>query len=267
MQSLDPLSYNAIRFALGALFIWLVAGWRTELDKRFPFLPGVVLFIAATLQQVGVVFTSAGAAGFITGLYVVFVPILGIRKGQKLSGRIIVAVLLSLAGMLLINDASDLKLGFGNLLVLLSAVFFAIHVQMIDSFSKQHQLVSLAFAQYSVCALLSLAGFLLYSLFRSPLYPVSLVFAKNVHSAMLPILYGGIMSVGVAYSLQVKAQQKASPTTAAVILCLEGVFALIGGWMILNERLGIRQLFGSALMLSAMLICIIPYFLIDRNRA
>ncbi len=267
MQSLDPLSFNALRFALGAMFIWLVAGWRKKPETSFPVLPGIVLFIAATLQQIGVVYTSAGAAGFITGLYVVLVPLIGIRKGQKLSGNVILAVLLSLAGMFLINDPSDLKFGFGNLLVLLSAVFFAIHVQLIDTFSKQHPITSLAFAQYAVCALLSLAGFIFYSLIKFPAYLVSVNLTTNISRALWPIMYGGIMSVGVAYSLQVKAQQKASPSTAAVILCLEGVFALFGGWLILHEKLGLRQMLGSALMLIAMLICIIPFFLIDRNRA
>ncbi len=267
MQSLDPLSFNAIRFAMGALFVWMVAGWRTKQDKRFPVLPGLVLFIAATLQQVGVVYTSAGAAGFITGLYVVFVPLLGIRKGQKLTRRVIVAVLLSLAGMLLINDAADLKLGLGNILVLLSAVFFAIHVQLIGFYSKQHPAANLAFAQYAVCALLSLVGFIIYGLIKSPAYLISASLTADISQAFWPLLYGGIMSVGVAYSLQVKAQQKANPSTAAVILCLEGVFALFGGWLILGEKLGARQLFGSGLMLVAMLICIFPFFLIDRNRA
>lgn len=267
MQSLDPLSFNGIRFALGAVFIWLVAGKTSQKSQPFPLLPGLVLFVAATLQQIGMVYTTAGAAGFITGLYIVLVPVLGLLKGHRLSPLLLGAVLLSLSGMYLLNQPGDLKAGFGNLLVLGSAVFWAIHVQLIDSYAKKFPAVHLAFSQYAVCALLSLLGFGLSSLIHAPVYLFSAAFANHLQSALLPLLYGGIMSVGVAYSLQVKAQQKASPTGAAIILCLEGVFALFGGWLILHENLSGRSLLGAGLMLAAMLISVLPKFLIDRNRA
>lgn len=267
MQSLDPFSFNAVRFALGAVFIKLVSRQKKTVEAGFPLLPGIVLFVAASLQQIGVVYTTAGAAGFITGLYVVIVPLLGLWRGQKVGKTTVFAIILSLAGMLLINNPNDLQVSFGNLLVLLSAFFWALHVQLIDKMAKRYPVSELAFAQYAVCALLSLSGFALYYLFKAPDYLVSLRLAKNLAAATGPILYGGILSVGVAYSLQVKAQQKTEPSKAAIILCLEGVFALIGARIVLNEVMGIKAMLGMTLMLLAMLITLLPNFLIDRNRA
>ncbi|GAB1365657.1 DMT family transporter [Candidatus Cloacimonadaceae bacterium] len=267
MQSLDPLSFNTVRFALGALFIKTISASKPPGSQTFPLAPGIVLFVAASLQQIGVVYTTAGAAGFITGLYVVFVPLLGFWRGQKVGKRISLAVLLSLAGMLLINRPDDLRVSFGNMLVLLSAVFWAIHVQLIDKLSKRYSVSELAFCQYAVCALLSFGGFIVLYLVKAPSYLISAQLAQNLSSAAWPVLYGGILSVGVAYSLQVKAQQKTEASKAAIILCLEGVFALIGARLILQESLGPKAIVGMLLMLMAMLIILIPNFLIDRNTA
>lgn len=258
MESLDPFSYNAIRFALGALFVRFVALKKDAINTVFPWKLGVVLFIAATLQQVGLMFTGAGPAGFITGLYVIGVPLIGLLRGQKLQRSIIIAVLLAVAGMFLINRPGNLEASWGNLLVLVGAVFWAVHVQMVDYYVQRYSTAYLAYSQFAVCAVLSALSFVVYYMVLNPVYLGSAKFGADVLQAGIPILYGGLLSVGIAYSLQIKAQQKAKPGQAAVILCLEGVFAMLGGWFILGEIVDARMLIGAGLMLTAMLVSVVP---------
>ncbi|PKN73819.1 MAG: EamA family transporter [Candidatus Cloacimonetes bacterium HGW-Cloacimonetes-3] len=258
MESLDPFTYNAIRFALGTLFVWVFFVQKKKQGRSIPWLMGTVLFIAASLQQVGMMFTSAGSAGFITGLYVVMVPMLGLFRKQKLHFQIVLAVILAVMGMFFINRPGSLTVSLGNLLVLISAAFFAWHVQLVDYYTKKIETGYLAFSQFAICALYSLAGALIWSLVKDPGYLVSAKFGVDVWHAALPLLYGGLFSVGIAYTLQIKAQKKAEPGKAAVIMCLEGVFALFGGWMILGEEIGLRTIIGASLMLFAMLLSVLP---------
>ncbi len=258
MESLDPFTYNAIRFALGALFVWVFFVRKVKPGRSIPWLMGTVLFIAASLQQVGMMFTSAGSAGFITGLYVVMVPILGLFRKQKLRLQIILAVFLSALGMFFINRPGSLSVSLGNLIVFFSAGFFAWHVQLVDYYTQKYETGYLAFSQFAICALYSLIGAVVWSMFNNPAYIVSAKFGTDVWHAVLPLLYGGLFSVGIAYTLQIKAQKKAEPGKAAVILCSEGVFALFGGWMILGEEIGLRTIIGALLMLLAMLLSVLP---------
>lgn len=255
MESLDALSFNALRFALGALFVRLV--YFRQFQKQslpIPWKLGLLLFIAATLQQVGIIFTSAGAAGFITGLYVVFVPIIGYFKGQKPKANLWVAVVLAALGMYLMNDFGELRVSFGNLLVLLSAIFWALHVQAIDSLSKLYPASHLAFSQFAFAALLSLTAMFPVRVLQYGASAFAAGYWIGIWQAAVPILYGGIMSAGIAYTLQIVAQKKAEPAHAAVILCSEGVFALIGGYFVLNEKLSAKILIGAFLLLFAMII-------------
>jgi drug/metabolite transporter (DMT)-like permease len=258
MQSLDPFSFNAIRFALGAMLVWVIYARKVKSVGAFPWLMGVVLFVAASLQQVGIMFTSAGSAGFITGLYVVIVPFLGLFRKQKLRLQILLAVVLAVMGMFFINRPDSLEVSIGNLLVLFSAGFFAWHVQLVDYYTNKYETAYLAFSQFALCALFSAVGALVWYMVKEPGYLISAKFGADVWKAALPLLYGGFFSVGIAYTLQIKAQQKAAPGKAAVILCSEGVFALLGGWMLLGEEIGLRTLIGAALLLLAMLLSVLP---------
>lgn len=281
MESLDPFSYNALRFALGTGFLYLLKllskpkkTGSEPLDKisTLPMLLlGLILFIAASLQQFGIVWTSAGNAGFITGLYVVFVPIFGLLRGQRMRLNLILSVALAVGGLYLINLGADLNMSLGNFLVLISAVFFAIHVQMIDKLSKLHSAIDLAMLQFSVVSILSFVFAGAHHLYGMNASRGFDLLAGNVFTAIIPILYGGIMSVGIAYTLQIFAQKRVQPTAAAIILCSEGLFALFGGWLILAEKIGLSTLFGASLLLAAMLISIRKQrdnvFLIDKNGA
>jgi len=256
MQSLDPLLFNGIRFALGALVVGIFAFRTCFLSGggSFPFLPGIVLFLAASLQQVGIVWTTAGNAGFITGLYVVFVPLLGIYRKQKVGWSVSLSVLLAVAGLYLISVKHGLSFNPGDFLVLLSAVFFAWHVQLIDIYTRRTETFRLAFGQFALCALASLICGVIYHLWQGAAYLLPVRLGLHIRAALLPLLYGGVMSVGIAYTLQVAAQKQAPPAHAALILCLEGAFALLGGWLLLHEQVTFRILAGATLMLIAMLV-------------
>jgi drug/metabolite transporter (DMT)-like permease len=265
MESLDAFTFNAIRFALGAIFVRFALYRSFAKRADIIRLPGIVLFVAATFQQIGLIYTSAGSAGFITGLYVIFVPLIGIFRGQRLSRRVLYGILLAVLGLYLINRFESLQMSLGNLLVLISAVFFAWHVQIVDKYSKLYPTGMLAFDQFGVCALLSFifAGF--WRIFMHPFDTISAAYLQNIGIALIPILYGGLISVGIAYTLQIKAQREAEPAPAAVIMCLEGVFAMIGGYLILSENITLRSILGAAMLLIAMLLVSIPKKVIDRK--
>jgi drug/metabolite transporter (DMT)-like permease len=207
-------------------------------------LAGLVLFAGASFQQVALVSTTAGNAGFITGLYVVLVPILGITLRQRTHTGTWIGAVLAAAGLYLLSVVEGLTLSPGDFLVLVGAVFWAVHVHLIGWLSPRHDPLRIAFLQFLICAMLSLI--------------VSLVIEANTLGGYLagavPILYGGLLSVGIAYTLQVVAQRKAKPAHAAIILSLEAVFAALGGWILLGEVLTGRGLTGCALMFCGMLV-------------
>ncbi len=257
-ESLNPLFFNSLRFALGSLFLLILLILKTN-KLRFKFKPdllilGAILFVAASLQQIGLLWTTAGSGGFITGLYVVFIPLIGLLKKQKASKNILLSILLAVTGLWLINTGVSIKASTGNLLVLLSAVFWALHVQYIDTITKRYPSLWIAFCQYSVCAILSLAFWalaLLSNLIQSSSFKT--LFA-NITQTGYPLLYSGIASVGIAYTLQLHAQKKVAPSPAGIILCMEAVFALLGGWWLLHENMTLSSIAGAGLLLLAMLL-------------
>jgi drug/metabolite transporter (DMT)-like permease len=259
MESLDPMLFNGIRFALGALIVGLFAlkTNKTKVKMPFPWLLGIVLTIAAAFQQIGMVWTTAGNAGFITGLYIVFVPIIGIFRKQLIGKHIRVAVLLAVAGLYLMNIKQDINVSLGNMFVLISAVFWAWHVQLVDQYTRKYDTLSIAFAQVSFCALSSLAIGFIYNFLQKPDFLLKPEVYQAISHAGIPLLYNGLLSVGIAYTLQIHAQKKVAPSAAAIILCLESVFALFGGWLLLRERLTLPILAGAALLFIAMLISVL----------
>lgn len=249
MEFQGPFGFNAIRFALGALS--LIPLLRKEpLPSRRSLLfggglCGSALFLAASLQQVGMESTSAGRGGFLTGLYILFVPLFSLLVTKRKEKASIPAVLLALLGLYLLVGG-DIRGGFnrGDILVFVSSLFWAVHILLVDRFSRLFPPLKLAVLQYSLCSVLSLASSLL---FEKRLFPSS-------PQGWVPLLYGGFLSIGVAYTLQIVAQKRTPPSHAALILSLESPFALLGGWLILGESMGVRGLLGCALMLAAMVI-------------
>ena len=261
MEHVGPFTFNGVRFMLGALalqpLIWRMQATRrregarpgieTPRLIRFGLLAGCVLCAGAALQQVGMVYTTAGKAGFITGLYVVMVPLFGLLLRQRAGAGTWLGAVLAAAGLYLLSVNEDFSIAYGDVLELIGAVFWAGHVLLIGRLSPgmdATDAVKLASAQFAVCSLLSLGV-------AVATEPVALA---GIAAAAVPILYGGLMSVGVAYTLQVVAQRDANPAHAAIILSLEAVFAAVAGYFVLGEVLALRALIGCGLMLGGMLL-------------
>lgn len=253
MQYISPFAFNGIRFALGSLILIPVWFARCKLSKNKVSAPnavkiglgaGLIIFAGASLQQIGIIYTTAGSAGFITSLYVVMVPIFGLFLKQSTGAGTWVGAIIAFTGLYLLSVNQDFSISLGDLLVLLSAVFWTIHFHYLARPGSRVNSIQLSSIQFAVCSVLSL---IVSFFFES-------VSIRNVSDAMIPILYGGIFSVGIAYTLQVVAQKKAHPAHAAIILSLEGAFAALGGWIILGEILSIRGMAGCFLIFCGMVI-------------
>lgn len=254
MEFIGPYTFNGIRFLLGSvslipLIFWMkhkqigVAAKQKNILKG-GLLAGVVLFAGASLQQAGMVYTEAGKAGFITGFYVILVPLIGIFIGQHITKLLWMGAIIALAGLYLLTINGPFVLQKGDFLILLSAFFWAMHVQIINKLVDTHAALPLAAFQFAICGLLSI---LTASVFET-------IAIDTILQAIWPLLYGGLMSVGIAYTLQVVAQQHVHPAYASIILSLETVFAVIGGWIFLHEMLSFRNILGCLLMLAGIVI-------------
>jgi drug/metabolite transporter (DMT)-like permease len=259
MEYVGPFTFNGVRFALGSLSLLpLITVTRKKqrsggeeqprLEPRTvlgaSILAGLVLFLGASFQQVGIVYTTAGKAGFITGMYVILVPIIGTRWGQKTSTGTWIGAVMAITGLYLLSVTGDFNISKGDLLVLISAFFWAGHVLLLGWLSPKTDSLVLASTQFAVCSVLSMMT----------AFGVETVALDSIIRGAIPILYGGLLSVGIAYTLQVVAQRTAHPAHASIILTMEGAFAAIGGWLLLNEVLSMRSLVGCALMLAGMLV-------------
>lgn len=281
MDFIGPFTYNGVRFAVGGLSLLpLMYYFKTKKKKLFmvyhpeqtlassaeaasrsihgralrngdrwvfffgSLAAGSILFIGASLQQMGMQYTTAGKAGFLTGLYVVLVPILGIPLGHSTRLPTWIGAILAVFGMYILSAPDRLgQVNPGDLLVIGSAFFWAFHVLLIDRLSKRLDPIQLSAVQFAWCALYSLITAIV---LEQP-------HVNSILQAAIPILYGGLGSVGIAYTLQVVAQRHAPPAHSSIIMCLEGVFATLGGILILAEPAGLRSLGGSGLMLLGML--------------
>jgi drug/metabolite transporter (DMT)-like permease len=250
MDHVGPFLFNGIRFLLGSLVLvpfLLRRRAKRPMDRRTVLgllAAGLVLTLAANLQQVGLVSTTAGKAGFLTGLYVVLVPLLGLLRGQRLRLATALAVPLSAAGLYLLSVTGALRIAPGDGWILLGALVWAVHVQLIDWLVGRSDALVIAVSQFAICGALSL----LVS------FATETTSLGEIAAAGWPIVYAGVLSVGIAYTLQVVGQRHVEPSRAGVVLSLEGVFAALGGWVVLGERLSTRSLVGCGLMLAAMVL-------------
>lgn len=265
METMGPHFFNAIRFFIGALalapVVWFFSRKPKKSDKVdvstkklliAGTLAGVLLFGGAAFQQVGIQYTTAGKAGFITGLYIFFVPLIGLFFGQRTGSGTWLGATMALVGLYFLSFSDGLSLNFensielkGDLLELACAVFFAGHVLIIGFLAKKMDPVKLSIIQFFVAGVLSLLV---------AISLLELITWEMITATAIPLLYAGAMSTGVAYTLQVVAQQHAHSSHAAIILSLEGAFALLGGWLLLDEQLPARGLLGCGLMLTGMLL-------------
>ncbi len=257
MDYVGPFTFNGVRFALGAFSLLpLIFFLKEKSQDKNPgrqgvksglgagILAGTVLFFGASLQQMGLVYTTAGKAAFITCLYIIFVPMIGVFFKQYISMNTWIGSVITIVGLYLLCVKDSFFISYGELLEVVGAFFWTIHILVIDRFSRKVDVLQLSFFQFITCSVLSLATALC----------IETISIASLKEALVPILYGGIASVGIAYTLQVVGQKNAQPSHAAIILSMETVFAALGGWMILNERLGTKELLGCTIMLVGMLL-------------
>jgi drug/metabolite transporter (DMT)-like permease len=287
MEYVGPFAYNAIRFLLGSLSLIPLIIYRNkrgsaEGKRAMLFLSslvaGLCLFTAVMFQQFGMMFTTAGNAGFITGLYAVLTPIAGVFLGRKTGVFTWIGGLFTLTGLYFLSAAGSLTaINPGDVLIAVSALFWAFHVLMIDYLVSRNDPIKLAFGQFTVCGILCfplafliephLGAFigrvapdlLARGAFAWQTLPVIVAeLGEKSVSALVdmltPIGYGGFASVGIAYTLQIVAQKDAPPAHATIILCFEGCFAALGGVLLLSEPIGHWTALGFALMLAGILI-------------
>ena len=260
MDYVGPFTFNAVRSVIGGLALLpciVLLGRREpkEEKKEDPktlltggILCGIALCIASNLQQVGINYTTVGKAGFITAMYIVLVPILGIFLKKRAGIKVWISVVLAVAGLYLLCMTEKLSLGKGDALVLLCALVFAIHILIIDHFSPKVDGVKLSCIQFLVCGVLSAVPMFL---FEKPEL-------SAICSAWLPILYAGIFSCGVGYTLQVIGQKNMDPTVASLILSLESVISVLAGWVLLKQQLSGRELMGCVVMFAAIILAQLP---------
>lgn len=258
-QYVGAFTFNGIRFALGALslipLIIFLDKRKEKIDEsknqrnfKNTLIPGIlvgmILYIGATLQQVGLFYTTVGNASFITGLYMVFVPIIGIFLKHKIGKNSWVGVILAIIGLYLLSINENFSISYGDFLEVIGAIFWAVHILTIDNFTKRVDPLKLSFIQFATCSILSLTTAFIFED----------ITMTGISSALIPILYGGLLSVGVAYTLQVVAQKNAKPSHAAIILSMESVFGAIGGAILLGETMSGRGYVGCGLILAGILV-------------
>ncbi len=253
MEYVGPFTFNGVRFALGGFSLMPLLLLKTH-KRKYPLkqgmqiiyagtIAGLALFLGSSFQQIGLVYTTAGNAGFITGLYVIIVPAIGLFNKQKAGKGVWTGAVLAAAGMYFLSIQKGFTINFGDLLVLICAFFFALHVIIVGWLSPKHNAVRLSIIQFLVTSLLSFIAALI----------TEEILWQDIRKAAIPLIYGGVFSAGVAYTLQVVAQKDAPSGHAAILLSLEAVFAVLGGWLLLSETVTLRTGAGAALMLAGMI--------------
>jgi drug/metabolite transporter (DMT)-like permease len=245
MEHIGPFAFNALRYTIGVLVLLpLLIMRKPQLDRKFfkaALIIGLLLFASSSLQQYALQTASAGKAGFITSLYIVFVPIISQIFGKKVGFRHWIAVAIAVAGLFLMTFADTGSFSTSDLLLLLGALGYSFHIIAIAKYAKDVDPIALSAAQFLISAVLSFVPALLFESLAPPL----------ISAALPTILYAGIFSCGVAFTLQIIAQRDSQPTVASMIMSLEAVFAAIGGTVILGQLLSPREIQGSILMLSS----------------
>lgn len=263
MDHIGPFTFQMIRCALAVAFLlpvsFLIDGkdtkfidsikkWKNPALWKAGTICGCALFAAASLQQIGLVSTDAGKAGFITAMYIVLVPVLGLFSGQKPSPGAIVSVLLAVVGLYLLSCMNASGINTGDLLLMGCAFAFAIQIRCIDRFAGSVDGIRLNCVQSLVVTVLSVPFALL----------TETIDFTQIAACWTSLMFAGVLSMGVAYSLQIIGQKHLEPTPAALIMSLESVFAVLGGWLILHETMTSWETLGCCLVFCAVILSQLP---------
>jgi drug/metabolite transporter (DMT)-like permease len=290
MEYVGPFFFNGVRTMLGALtlivFISVQNGARRSRDAsasasrqpaeragafwtsgrkdllRGGLLCGLVLFAASNFQQMGLVFTTASKAGFITALYIILVPIFGIFLKHRTHWNTWVGVVLASAGLYCLCITEALTIEPGDLVVLIGSAFWAMHILVIDYFVRRVDAVHLSCMQFIVCGAFSLMAMP----FGDPHFSAaSFPSIENILAVLPAILYTGILSSGAGFTLQAVGQKYANPSVASIIMSTESIFGVVGGFLLLQERFTPREMLGSILMFAAVILAQLPLGKRDKN--
>lgn len=263
MSYIGPFTMQAARFLLAGLVLLPVIVFcdkkgitvnrpETAAQKQAQWkaglLCGTILFIASTFQQIGLIHTSVGKSGFITALYITIVPLLGVFLKKKVSLRLWFCALLALVGLYILCVRENLRINLGDWLTLICALFFSFHICYIDSVSHKVDCIRLSCTQFFVCSVLSAVGMLLT---ETPGW-------EAVRACWLPIVYAGVCSGGIAYTLQIIGQKTVQPTLASLIMSMESVFAALFGWLLIRQTLSGQELLGCCIMFAAIILAQLP---------
>ena len=261
MDHIGPFTFQAARCALAVIgmlaVIWILdkkagrsfwAGWKDKRLWKAGLLCGIPLFLACDLQQLGLVYTTAGKAGFLTAMYIVMVPILGVFVKRKLSLMAPISVGIAVVGLYLLSFSGNTQINIGDILMLICAVMFAVQILAVDHFASDVDAVRLNCIQAGVVAVLSSV----ITLFTEEVQLTALL------DCWLPLCYTGFLSMGVAYSLQIIGQKHVDPTPAALIMSLEAVFATLFGWLLLKEVMTLNEILGCVMIFIAVVLSQIP---------
>lgn len=260
MDYMGPYTFNGVRFLIGGTVLLPVVFLRIQKKKNTPqevppaltlkggICCGLAICAASLFQQIGIMDTTVGKAGFITALYIIIVPVFGLFLHKKVAGKVWIAAMVAAVGMYMLCINESFSIGRGDALVFICAVLFSIHILVIDYFSPKTDGVALSCIQFYTAGIIcTLAAFFLET--PSP---------EQIFAGMVPILYAGIMSCGVAYTLQIIGQKNLEPTVASLILSMESVVSVLAGWVILGQALSVKELFGCALVFAAVILVQIP---------
>lgn len=270
-KTLGPFSFNGIRFVVGCislipLILWMgkvrarqgsngMAGAQGRGERKKLIgagaACGTVLFFGSSLQQVGMLWTEAGKAAFLTGLYIVIVPIAGLLAGKRQGWGLVLGASLAAIGLYLMSVRNGFSVSLGDSLEIISALFWAAHILVTAYFARRHDAIALALVQNATCAILSLSVAAFAEGFGAG--TIALAFTPGASGSLIPILYTGIGSIGIAYTLQILGQKGVAAGPAALIMSMETVFAAVAGALILGETMDARSLAGAGLMLAGML--------------
>lgn len=256
MDEIGPFTYAASRFLLGfisLLIVWGAFHSQREFARRkgkynsgwkAGMLAGLIMFIASSMQQVALLYTTAGKTAFITCLYIIFVPMFAVLLHRKIQAENWAGAILAIIGLFLLAVHGDVMLSFGDGLVLISSFFWTAHILFIDHFAGEVDVIELSASQIGICMILST---LMAFVFEDPTWP-------SIRQSSLAILYGGIMSAGVAFTLQIVGQKYAEPAHAAILMSFEAIFGALASWILLDEIMSGREIFGCVLMVAGMMV-------------
>lgn len=263
MDYLEPFTFNGVRCLIGAIAllpcIWFFNRGKEKENKindenakrdliKGGIACGILLFAASSLQQIGLVYTAAGKAGFITAFYIVLVPVFGIFLHKKIGWKVWTAVAIALAGLYFLCITESFTIGVGDIYVFLCALIFSVHILVVDHYAPKVDGVKLSCIQFLVAGIVSIPFMLI---LESPKM-------GNMMTSWFPLIYAGVFSCGIAYTLQILGQKNVNPAIASLILSLESCFSVLSGWVILGERLSARETIGCIMMFAAIILAQIP---------